>query len=252
MTLLVAICASGHLRASPSITSRSALSGKLIIRTNKVFHSLLLDTVSTREILFHKEKIEQKGEVTHEEETDCYCNLSCLVLAVAMAVPVFARYETYDIVRNDIDHIGYQMCLSLYSTRGAYNNCRLSTWNYEGSSDQLWEAKYNSNTGAYTMCVQTDPNYALNAYRVLKNDWDGNYYQADVYPYYQNPDAAVTFIRNLSYSYIKNITTGYYLTVSGRKTPAQPTDADSTSYYIDWYEKSFPVASEWRAAPIGP
>lgn len=42
------------------------------------------------------------------------------------------------------------------------------------------------------------------------------------------------------------------LTVSGRKTPAQPTDADSTSYYIDWYEKSFPVASEWRAAPIGP
>ena len=169
-----------------------------------------------------------------------------------MAVPVFARYETYDIVRNDIDHIGYQMCLSLYSTRGAYNNCRLSTWNYEGSSDQLWEAKYNSNTGAYTMCVQTDPNYALNAYRVLKNDWDGNYYQADVYPYYQNPDAAVTFIRNLSYSYIKNITTGYNLTVSGRKTPAQPTDADSTSYYIDWYEKSFPVASEWRAAPIGP
>ena len=131
--------------------------------------------------------------------------VTCLVLAVAMAVPVFARYETYDIVRNDIDHIGYQMCLSLYSTRGAYNNCRLSTWNYEGSSDQLWEAKYNSNTGAYTMCVQTDPNYALNAYRVLKNDWDGNYYQADVYPYYQNPDAAVTFIRNLSYSYIKNI-----------------------------------------------
>ena len=178
--------------------------------------------------------------------------VTCLVLAVAMAVPVFARYETYDIVRNDIDHIGYQMCLSLYSTRGAYNNCRLSTWNYEGSSDQLWEAKYNSNTGAYTMCVQTDPKYALNAYRVLKNDWDGNYYQADVYPYYQNPDAAVTFIRNLSYSYIKNITTGYNLTVSGRKTPAQPTDADSTSYYIDWYEKSFPVASEWRAAPIGP
>lgn len=51
---------------------------------------------------------------------------------------------------------------------------------------------------------------------------------------------------------VKNITTGYNLTVSGRKTPAQPTDADSTSYYIDWYEKSFPVASEWRAAPIGP
>ena len=51
---------------------------KVEIRTNKVFHSLLLDTVSTREILFHKEKIEQKGEVTHEEETDCYCNLSCL------------------------------------------------------------------------------------------------------------------------------------------------------------------------------
>ena len=37
--------------------------------------------------------------------------VTCLVLAVAMAVPVFARYETYDIVRNDIDHIGYQMCL---------------------------------------------------------------------------------------------------------------------------------------------
>lgn len=35
-TLLVAICASGHLRASPSITSRSALSEKPMIQTSRL------------------------------------------------------------------------------------------------------------------------------------------------------------------------------------------------------------------------
>lgn len=179
----------------------------------------------------------------------------CAVVVLASAFPAYAEYQSYDIVRDSNDSIGYNMCLSLYSTRGAYNNCRLSSWDWEGSSDQKWEYKYDSNLGGYIMTVHTNPTYALNAYLAKKSDQNGSYYQADVYPYMQNPDAllhhlpasCINTVTNYG-CYIKNVTTGYYLTVSGRLTASQPSDKLSVSYYVDWYQSTDSIRSIWRYA----